>query len=463
MALRIKENLIYFLGIGGIGMSALARYFIAEGYEVHGYDRTPTVLTEALEKEGMIIHYTADPLLIPAETGLVIYTPAIPSTNPEFEYLLKCGVRMMKRAEVLGMLSSEYKTIACAGTHGKTTTSSMVSYLMQQSHLGCQAFLGGISRNFNNNLLLSETSPFMVVEADEYDRSFLHLHPFIAIITSIDSDHLDIYENHEAIQEAFSGFTGNIVPQGSLIIKKGIELPLRIPVDCKVYSYAVNAVADFYANNLSLKDGLYHFDFNYPNGKIDNLVLGIPGLYNVENAVAALAAALMAGVRPEELSKGLASFTGVQRRFDIRVNENKRVYIDDYAHHPEEIKACIQSARAMFPGRRLSGIFQPHLFSRTRDFAAEFANALSMLDEIILLPIYPARELPIPGIDSQMLLSLIDHENKHLILKSDIPVYLSGRHIEVLLTMGAGDIDTLVEPIEMFLKALNAGQHETIG
>ena len=452
MSLRIKEHIIYFLGIGGIGMSALARYFIAKGYQVHGYDRTPTSLTNQLEEEGMIIHFHENIGLIPTETGLVIYTPAIPTTNTEYQYLIKSGVRMMKRAEVLGMLSSEYKTIACAGTHGKTTTSTMLAYLMQQSAIGCQAFLGGISRNFDNNLLISETSPFMVVEADEYDRSFLHLHPFIAIITSTDSDHLDIYGNHESVQDAFSDFSQNIVPQGSLIIKKGIVLPLDNPLECNVYSYAVNEDADYYANNLSLENGLYHFDFNYPNGKISNLTLGIPGLYNVENAVAALAAALLAEVTPEELSAGLPDFRGVNRRFDIRINQNNLVYIDDYAHHPEELNACIGSARAMFPERKLTGIFQPHLFTRTRDFANEFAKSLSMLDEILLLPIYPARELPIPGITSKMLLSLIDHENKRLVQKDEILGIFAGKKIEVLLTMGAGDIDTLVDPIEVFFR-----------
>lgn len=452
MSLRIKEHIIYFLGIGGIGMSALARYFLVKGYQVHGYDRTVTALTANLENEGMIIHYHEDISLIPADTGLVIYTPAIPAVNTELQYLQKSGVRMMKRAEVLGMLSSEYQTIACAGTHGKTTTSSMVSYLMEQSHVGCQAFLGGISRNFGSNLMISQTSQYMVVEADEYDRSFLHLHPFIAIITSIDSDHLDIYNDLASVHEAFSSFTGNIISAGCLIIKKGLELPLLTPPDCKVYRYAVDDKADFYASNLILEDHLYHFDFHYPNGKIDNLVLGIPGLYNVENAVAALAAAILAGVTPEELSLGLATFKGVKRRFDIRLNENGLVYIDDYAHHPEEINACIRSARDMFPNKKLTGIFQPHLFSRTRDFAAEFADSLSMLDEVLLLPIYPARELPIPGVDSQMLLSLMNHDNKHLVEKADIPNYFIGKTTEVLITMGAGDIDTLVEPIENFFR-----------
>jgi len=452
MSLKIKEHIIYFLGIGGIGMSALARYFLVKGYQVHGYDRTSTTLTQNLENEGMIIHYHEDAELIPAETGLGIYTPAIPAANTELQYLLKSGVRMMKRAEVLGMLSSEYKTIACAGTHGKTTTSAMVSYLMQQSHVGCQAFLGGISRNFNSNLMISETSPFMVVEADEYDRSFLHLHPYIAIITSIDSDHLDIYNNLASVHEAFTSFTGNIVSPGSLIIKKGLDLPLLLASGCNIYNYAVNDIAEYYASNLSLENNLYHFDFHYPNGIINNLVLGIPGLYNVENAVAALAAAILAGVTPEELSQGLASFKGVKRRFDIRLIENNLVYIDDYAHHPEEIKACIRSVRDMFPNRKITGVFQPHLFSRTRDFANEFATSLSLLDEVLLLPIYPARELPIPGIDSQMLLSLMNHDNKHLVEKKDIPEYFTGKHTEVLITMGAGDIDMLVDPIENFFR-----------
>jgi UDP-N-acetylmuramate--alanine ligase len=452
MTLKIKEHIIYFLGIGGIGMSALARYFIAKGYEVHGYDRTQTSLTLSLEQEGMIIHYAEDISLIPAKTGLAVFTPAIPADSLELLYLQKSGVRMMKRAEVLGMLSSEYKTIACAGTHGKTTTSTMVSHLLQSSEVKCQAFLGGIARNFDSNLLISETSPFMVAEADEYDRSFLHLHPYIAIITSIDSDHLDIYGSHDAIKEAFSNFTSNIIPEGYLILKNGLDLPLRSPAECKVYSYAVNEEADFYATDLQIENGLYHFDFNYPHGRIQNLTLGIPGLYNVENAIAALAAALLAGAKPDELIAGLATFKGVKRRFDIRINESNLVYIDDYAHHPEELNACISSARAMFPGRKLTGIFQPHLFTRTRDFATEFAQSLAQLDEVLLLPVYPARELPIEGIDSQMLLKLMVHNNKHIVQKTDFPLYFGGNRPEVLLTMGAGDIDTLVDPIENFFR-----------
>lgn len=292
----------------------------------------------------------------------------------------------------------------------------------------------------------------MVAEADEYDRSFLHLHPYIAIVSSIDSDHMDIYGTHDAMKEAFSSFTGNIIPEGYLILKKGLDLPLRCPAECKVYSYAVNEAADFYATNLQIENGLYHFDFNYPLGRIQNLTLGIPGLYNVENAIAALGAALLAGAKPDELIAGLATFKGVKRRFDIRLNENNLVYIDDYAHHPEELNACISSARAMFPGRRLTGIFQPHLFTRTRDFATGFARSLAQLDEVLLLPVYPARELPIEGINSQMLLSLMAHNNKHMVQKTDFPGYFEGNRPEILLTMGAGDIDTLVDPIENFFR-----------
>lgn len=450
MSLITHEHSIYFLGIGGIGMSALARYFIVKGYEVHGYDKTETELTLTLEKEGMQIHYHEDISLIPLNTGMVIFTPAVPTDNTEFIYLKNSGIRMLKRAEVLGMLSSEYKTIACAGTHGKTTTSTLVSHLMHQSSIGCQAFLGGISRNFNNNLLVSETSEFMVVEADEYDRSFLHLHPQIAIITSLDSDHLDIYHSHDAIIQAFSNFAGNILPEGALIVKKGIETAFTLPEKRHVYTYAVNEKADFYADNLKLVKGLYNFDFHYPAGIISSVTLGIPGLYNVENSVAAMAAVLLAGLTPDEISNGLTSFRGVKRRFDIRYNENGRIYIDDYAHHPEELNACIRSAKAMFPESRITGIFQPHLFSRTRDFADDFAKSLDQLDEILLLPIYPAREKPIEGVTSEMLLEKMISENKHLLKKEEIESYLEKNQPEVLITMGAGDIDTLVPVLESF-------------
>ena len=446
------QRVIYFLGIGGIGMSAMARYFLAKGYIVHGYDRTPTKLTQSLEKEGMVIHYDEDPNLVPGNTGTVIYTPAIPKENTELQHFRKLQIPMFKRAEVLGMLSNNYKTIACAGTHGKTTTSTLVAHLLHSSHLGCQAFLGGISKNYQSNLLLSDESDILVTEADEFDRSFLHLKPYIAIITSIDADHLDVYGNRETLVKAFSSFTEKIAPNGFLILKKGLNLPTQIGGTNKIYTYSVNEKADYDALNICLIDGFYQFDLDTPQGLIRDLTLGIPGLYNVENAVAASAAALLCGVTADELLRGLASFKGVGRRFEIRVNEKEIVYIDDYAHHPEEIAACIRSARALFHNKKITGIFQPHLFSRTRDFAEAFAESLYMLDEVILLPVYPAREQPLEGVDSEMLLSLISNTHKVLLTKSDLPQFFDNLQLEVVLTMGAGDIDTLPDILENYFK-----------
>jgi UDP-N-acetylmuramate--alanine ligase len=400
----------------------------------------------------MHIHYQEDISLIPHNTWMVVYTPAIPSDNTELQYLKTSGIQMLKRAEVLGMLSKDYKTIACAGTHGKTTTSSLVATLMHDSEMGCQAFLGGIARNFNSNLVISEESPFMVVEADEYDRSFLHLHPYIAIITSMDADHLDVYKSKEAVNEAFMQFAQGIVQNGFLIAKKGLPI-IGMVKGCTVYEYSVTQEADFWASDLQLNNGLYTFSFHYPGGVASQMTLGIPGLYNVENAVAALAAAWLAGVQEDSLRKSLALFKGVKRRFDIRYRSEKWVYIDDYAHHPAEIDACIASARAMFTDRQITGIFQPHLFSRTRDFALEFARSLSNLDKVVLLPIYPARELPMDGVDSRMLQELIQGVPVQVIEKEDIINYLKSNNTEVLLTMGAGDIDTQVSRIEHYFES----------
>lgn len=433
-------------------MSALARYFLAKGYSIYGYDRTPTKLTQSLEKEGMVIHYDEDPNLIPGNTGTVIYTPAIPKENTELQHIRKLQIPMFKRAEVLGMLSNNYKTIACAGTHGKTTTSTLIAHLLHSSHLGCQAFLGGISKNYQSNLLLSDESDILVTEADEFDRSFLHLKPYIAIITSIDADHLDVYGNRETLVKAFSSFTEKIVPNGFLILKKGLNLPTQIGGTNKIYTYSVDDKANYDALNIRLIDGFYQFDLDTPQGLIRDLTLGIPGLYNVENAVAASAASLLSGITADELLKGLASFEGVGRRFEIRVNEKEIVYIDDYAHHPEEIAACIRSARALFHNKKITGIFQPHLFSRTRDFAEAFAESLSMLDEVILLPVYPAREQPLEGVNSEMLLSLISNTHKVLLTKSDLPQFFDNIQLEVVLTMGAGDIDTLPDILENYFK-----------
>ncbi len=446
------KGTIYFLGIGGIGMSALARYFVAKGWKVHGYDRTRTTLTNQLSAEGMIIHYKEDISFIPRKVDLVVYTPAVPVEHAEYRHFIDQKITVVKRAELLGLISDHYKTIAIAGTHGKTTTTTLTAHLLNQSKVGCQAFLGGISRNFNSNLLLSPASEYLVAEADEFDRSFLHLHPYLAVITSTDADHLDIYGSHRNLLETFTAFTGNIREQGTLLLKEGLNLPLNLKSGCRVLRYGMQGPADFHASGISLQNELYRFDFHYPGGVLKDMVLGIPGLYNVENAVASLALAWMSGVQEEEMRSALASFKGVSRRFDIRFRNERVVYIDDYAHHPAELAACITSARKLFADRKLTGIFQPHLYTRTRDFADEFARSLELLDEIILLPIYPAREEPIPGIDSQMLLDKINSSDKKLLNKQDIPACLHPDSLEVLITLGAGDIDTLIVPIEKYLK-----------
>ncbi len=446
---------VYFLGIGGIGMSALARYYAAEGARIFGYDRTRSELTHHLENEGMHIHYNENIDALPEEIDLVVYTPAVPSDHKEYIYLQKTGIPIKKRSEVLGMLSKQYKTIAVAGTHGKTTTSTLAAHLMRQSNVDCQAFLGGIAKNYESNLLLSKHSEFMVTEADEFDRSFLQLHPHIAVITSVDADHLDIYQNKKTFVDTFSQFTGNIRENGFLLIKKGVDLGPAENSKYTIFQYADNTKADFYATGIRLVDQKYHFTLIHPKGEIHDLVLGVPGRYNIENAVAASACALLCGVSENELREGLKTFAGVHRRFDIRVQTEKLVYIDDYAHHPEELKACITSTREMYPNRKITGIFQPHLYTRTRDFADEFGQSLSLLDEVILLPIYPARELPIEGITSEMLLEKIVTNNKTLVEKKDLVNYLKNKELDVLLTLGAGDIDTLVAPIENELQKRN--------
>jgi UDP-N-acetylmuramate--alanine ligase len=451
-----KIGNVYFLGIGGIGMSALARYFLSKGWKVFGYDKTPTSLTDRLQEEGMNIHFEEDVKQIPGQIDLVVYTPAVPLDHSEYKFFKEQQITLLKRAEVLGAIADGYTTIAIAGTHGKTTTTTLCAHLLNQSSLGCQAFLGGISKNYENNLLLSETSTFLVAEADEFDRSFMQLHPSIAVITSIDADHLDIYGDHKTLLDTFSSFSGNIPAGGKLILKSGLDLKLQLAAGCTLYHYSMEGNADFSATSIRLVDGLYHFDFTHPKGAIKDLQLGLPGLYNVENAVAALAAAWLCGVSEEELRAGLSSFQGVRRRFDIRINRKDIVYIDDYAHHPAELKASITAARYLFKGRKLTGIFQPHLYSRTRDFANEFARSLELLDEIILLPIYPAREMPIPGITSEMLLSKINSGAKSLVEKTSIPSCLDMKSIEVLMTLGAGDIDTLVESIESYLNTTSA-------
>ncbi|MCX6287492.1 MAG: UDP-N-acetylmuramate--L-alanine ligase [Bacteroidetes bacterium] len=449
---------VYFLGIGGIGMSALARYFMHLGAKVSGYDKTPTALTRQLEREGMEIHFEENPDLIPKNTELVIYTPAIPREHKELKFILRKKFMMMKRSEVLGMISSNYFTIAVAGTHGKTTTSALIAHILKSAGIPHIAFLGGISKNYGTNFLV-ETSgsipPVCVVEADEFDRSFLQLTPDIAIITSADPDHLDIYHTHKEMLASFEEFTGKIRRGGSLILKEGVILkPLRHSA-YNVFSYSIDkkkvskatGSKDFKARGIRIRNGVYHYDFCTPNDVWTELILGLPGLFNLENAVAATAAAFLMGLSRVQVTRGLKSYQGVVRRFDFQIEKRGFVYIDDYAHHPEELRACIEAVKEMYPGRKITGVFQPHLYSRTRDLAMEFAESLSLLDEVVLLDIYPAREKPIKGVSSELILKKLQTGNKILIEKEKLVNYLKRLKPSVLLTLGAGDIDQLVIPI----------------
>ena len=446
---------IYFLGIGGIGMSALARYFKRQGVSVSGYDKTPTALTEQLQTEGMEIHFDDDITKIPAGIDLIIFTPAVPKELNEYQHLLKSGIPIKKRAEILGELTKDKKTIAVAGTHGKTTVSALIAHLLTHSGLGCNAFLGGISKNYHTNLLTSDNSEWMVVEADEYDKSFLQLHPDIGIITSADADHLDIYGNLESLRATFEQYASNIKNKGILILKNGVDLDLKDLVNKRIVQYSKTIPTDFHAENIRFENKKYIFDFVTPDKALSDVVSGLPGEVNIENAVAAMTAAHLAGVPDEALKSGLATFIGMERRFDIQVITDNVIYIDDYAHHPEEIRATVSSVRKMYPGKKITGIFQPHLFTRTRDFADDFARSLELLDEIILLPIYPAREKPIEGVNSEMLLHKIQKKEKEICKKEEIINQLGQRKFDILMTLGAGDIDQLVNPIKNYL--LKAG------
>lgn len=441
---------VYLIGIGGIGMSALARYFAEQGKSVAGYDRVSTELTKGLEAAGITIHYSDDVNLIPKgfdnpKTTLVIYTPAVPNSHSELRYFLNNGFDVLKRSEVLGELSKTYQTVAVAGTHGKTTTSSIIAHLLRSSSKDCNAFLGGISSNYNTNLLTSTSSNLMVVEADEFDRSFLTLSPDVAIITSVDADHLDIYGSPDEMLNSFKDFSNKVTENGTLIYRFGLPFEDSSRIN---FTYSVSEESDYYTSQLSIKDGQYYFDLHSPSATLQNVSFGMPGLHNVENAIAAFAAVDQIGLTEEEIRNGLATYKGVKRRFDVHINTEKLVYIDDYAHHPTEISACIGSVRELFPGRRVKGIFQPHLFSRTKDHLSEFATSLSTLDEVTLLDIYPAREEPIPGITSSVLLDKITSAQKELRSKQEVVESLSPAEVDVLLTMGAGDIDQLVSPIK---------------
>ena len=456
-----KISSVYFIGIGGIGMSALARYFNLQGASVSGYDKTPTALTARLIEEGIPVHFTEDLQLIPSHPDLVVYTPAVPSDHAEMKYYRETVVPMKKRAEVLGEITASGKTIAVAGTHGKTTVSTLIAHILQTANQPFMGFLGGISKNHGGNFLffpphlsLEESQSgqaLNVVEADEYDRSFLRLTPSVAIITAADPDHLDIYGHPEDLIRSFEAFTSRIQKGGHLILKQGVAIHPVVQNNYAVHSYSVDRPTDFKAVNIRLEKDLYHFDLVTPDRLIKELKPGIPGLFNLENAVAAMAAGYLLGIPDKVLRESLASYQGVQRRFDFRIRSEGLVYIDDYAHQPVELTACITAVRNLYPGKKITGIFQPHLFTRTRDFADDFARSLELLDELWLLEIYPAREEPIPGVNAAMLLERIRINKKMILGKQEVLSRLSEQRPEVLLTLGAGDIDKLVNPIETLL------------
>lgn len=442
---------IYFIGIGGIGMSAIARYYNFKGYKVSGYDKTPSELTHRLEEEGIAVHYEDNISFIPedAESTLVIYTPAIPEDMGELSFVRRNGYKVVKRSRVLGEISQGQHCLAVAGTHGKTTTSTLLAHIFTSSGEGCSAFLGGISKNYDTNLLTSHT-PVIVAEADEFDRSFLQLHPEIAVITAMDADHLDIYSDLDHIHQAFKEFASQVT--GTVITRAGLDIT-SADTSAKILRYSYDSPeADFYASDITCdRCGYFSFDLNWPGGKLTGCRTGIPGWINVENSIAAAAIALCYGLSPEKIREALASFSGVKRRFDIHVNTPECSYIDDYAHHPAEIATAISSMRDIFPGRKLTAVFQPHLYTRTRDFAEEFAEALSNVDKLILLDIYPAREEPIPGVTSEIIFDKVTAPQKVLIKKEELMQYLEDEDIDTLITFGAGNIDRFIEPVTEML------------
>jgi UDP-N-acetylmuramate--alanine ligase len=446
---------IYFIGIGGIGMSAIARYYNAKGFRVSGYDKTPSPLTHALENEGIEVHYEDNTSYVPKdiETTLVVYTPAIPKDMGELVYVQENGYRVIKRSRMLGEITQGQRCMAVAGTHGKTTTSTLLSHIFTASGEGCSAFLGGISKNYGSNLLIHQND-VVVVEADEFDRSFLQLYPEIAVITSMDADHLDIYGDESHIREAFKAFASQV--SRTVIVKKGLDITAE-DTEAKILTYSYNdPSADFHAV-LTEGDGngRSHFDLHWPGGVIRDCMVGIPGWVNIENAVAASAIGLTYGLDPERIKEALAGFSGVRRRFDIRLENERCIYIDDYAHHPREIAASLTSIRGNYPGRKLTAIFQPHLYTRTRDFAEGFAEALSHADRLILLDIYPAREEPIPGVTSEIIFDGVSLDDKVLLRKEELMRHLESLEApqnEVYMTIGAGDIDRFVEPLAELLK-----------
>lgn len=443
---------VYFIGAGGIGMSALVRYFLSKGKRVGGYDHTPSELTDKLIEEGAHIYYDESIESIPADfldatNTLIVYTAAMPNDHILLQYFRNHGFTIYKRAQVLGMLTRSGKGLCAAGTHGKTTTSTMAAHLLHQSHVGCDAFLGGISKNYGTNLLLSSTSDYVVIEADEFDRSFHWLTPYATVITATDADHLDIYGTEEAYLESFNHYTSLIQPGGALIMRKGIQLNPRLQEGTTLYTYG-REEGDFHAENVRIGGGEIIFDYISPLGNIQDVQLGVPIAINIENGIAAMALAQLSGVSNEEIKAGMASFRGVDRRFDFKIKTDNIVFLSDYAHHPEEIRQSILSMRALYEGKKLTAIFQPHLYTRTRDFYQEFADSLSLLDEVIITEIYPARELPIEGVSSQLIYDqLRPGIEKTLCKKEEILELVKNKDIEVLMTLGAGDVENYVPQI----------------
>ena len=455
--MEIKDiKAVYFVGAGGIGMSAIARYFVHRGLVVAGYDKTPSDLTRQLEKEGMSIHYEECVNAIPeacrnAASCLVIYTPAIPADHQELQYFRTHGFEIQKRAQVLGTLTREHKGLCVAGTHGKTTTSTMCAHIMHQSHLDCNAFLGGISKNYGTNYILS-SSDYVVIEADEFDRSFHWLRPWMTVITATDPDHLDIYGTKEAYLESFRHYTELIQPGGALIIHRDLEMQEHLQEGVRRYDYALHE-GDFHAENIRIEDGEISFDFISPIECVKNVELGQPVPINIENGIAAMAMAQLAGCTADELRKGMRTFEGVDRRFDFKLKNDRIVFLSDYAHHPKEIYQSAKSIRELYRNRKITAIFQPHLYTRTRDFYKEFAEALSQLDEVILTEIYPAREQPIEGVTSQLIYdNLRPGVKKQIIRKADVLDFVKGRDFDVLIVLGAGDLDNMVPAIKESLE-----------
>lgn len=448
---------VYFVGAGGIGMSALARYFMSRGLVVAGYDKTPSALTHQLEKEGMVIHYDENTDEIPhacrdKASCLVIYTPAIPATHKELCYFRENGFEIQKRAQVLGTLTRTHKGLCVAGTHGKTTTSTMCAHIMHQSHVDCNAFLGGISKNYGTNYILSDHSDYVVIEADEFDRSFHWLRPWMSVITSTDPDHLDIYGTKEAYLESFRHYTELIQPGGALIIHTNLEMKAHVQEGVKTYTYSRDA-GDFHAENIIIENGEITFDFISPVECIKKVKLGQPVPVNIENGVAAMAMAQLNGCTAEELKYGMETYHGVDRRFDFKIKNDRHVFLSDYAHHPKEILQSARSLKELYKNRKITAIFQPHLYSRTRDFYKDFADALSNFDEVILTEIYPARELPIEGVTSKLIYdNLKPGVEKSMIKKNDVLNLVKNRDFDVLITLGAGDLDNFVPQITQIIE-----------